>query len=37
MSRIDPGMQDVIKTALRTFVQAIRVEDDKPPKIDRVN
>ena len=26
MSKIDPGMQEVIKTALRSFVQAIRVE-----------
>jgi MarR family 2-MHQ and catechol resistance regulon transcriptional repressor len=27
MFEIDPGMQEVIKTALRSFVQAIRVED----------
>ena len=27
MSRIDPAMQDVIKTALRSFVQAIRTEN----------
>ena len=26
LSKIDPGMQEVIKTALRSFVQAIRVE-----------
>ena len=27
MSRIDPAMQDIIKTALRSFVQAIRTEN----------
>jgi MarR family 2-MHQ and catechol resistance regulon transcriptional repressor len=27
MSKVDPGMQRVIKTALQSFVQAIRVED----------
>ncbi len=27
MSRVDPGMQEVIKTALRSFVQAMRVEE----------
>jgi MarR family 2-MHQ and catechol resistance regulon transcriptional repressor len=26
MSKIDPGMQEVIKTAFRSFVQAIRAE-----------
>ena len=27
MSNVDPGMQEIIKTALQSFVQAIRVED----------
>jgi MarR family 2-MHQ and catechol resistance regulon transcriptional repressor len=27
MSNVDPGMQQVIKTALQSFVQAIRVEE----------
>lgn len=27
MSKIDPGMQEVIETAFRSFVQAIRVEE----------
>jgi MarR family 2-MHQ and catechol resistance regulon transcriptional repressor len=27
MSKVDPGMQEVIKTALQSFVQAIRVEE----------
>ena len=27
MSKVDPGMQAVIKTALHSFVQAIRVEE----------
>ena len=27
MSRVDPGMQEVIKTALQSFVQAMRVEE----------
>ena len=27
MGRIDPGMQDIIKTALHSFVQAVRAEN----------
>jgi len=27
MARVDPGMQEVIKTALQSFVQAMRVEE----------
>jgi len=27
MARVDPGMQEVIKTALQSFVQAMRIEE----------